>query len=102
MSDSVITITVTGRDAAAARVNCLIRDLTSRRPLHAQIATDAVTETGKRLQQLNRHNTATRLGAEPTNFRDRNALSLQPVRTMTRHTCSFRATPDSAARSTTC
>ena len=79
MSDSVITITVTGRDAAAARVNCLIRGLTSRRPLHAQIATDAVTETGKYLQQLNRHNTATRLGAEPTNFRDRNALSLQPI-----------------------
>jgi len=79
MSQDVITIQVTGSEATERELQCLVNGLSDRRVLHASIATEATEMTRDYLTGLNRHRTANSLGAEPTGFRDRNAVSLQPL-----------------------
>jgi len=74
----VLAINVTGAELVDRDLNTLLAGLRDRRPLHASIATEATEMTREYLQGLNRHASAERLGATPTNFRERNALSLQP------------------------
>jgi len=78
MPDPAITIQVTGQEAVDAELRCLIAGLSDRRVLHATIATEATEFTRDYLLNLNRHDTAARLGATPRGFRERNAVSLQP------------------------
>ena len=78
MPADAITIQVSGQAEVDSELRCLIAGLSDRRMLHASIATEATEMTRDYLIGLNRHTTASRLGAAPTGFRDRNAVSLQP------------------------
>ena len=78
MPNVLLNIQVTGQDAVDRDLRCLLSGLSDRSQLHAAIATEATEMTREYLQGLGRHGTADRLGAAPTNFRERNAVSLQP------------------------
>ena len=79
MPEVILNIQVTGQDAVDRDLRCILSGLGDRSQLHAAIATEATEMTREYLQGLNRHRTANRLGAAPTNFRERNAISLQPA-----------------------
>lgn len=77
MNPAALTIEITGIDRATATVQAIRNTLADRRPLHAQMAVNALEATRQYLLATPRHNTATRLGATPTNFRAANARALQ-------------------------
>lgn len=77
MNPVPLTIEITGIDRAAATVQAIRNAIANRRPLHAEMAGNALEVTRQYLIATPRHNTATRLGATPTNFRAANARALQ-------------------------
>lgn len=66
-TDLQIQVTITGTEAVDRAVQALRNALADRRPLHAAMAGTAAEFTRRYLRGLNRHRTAQRLGAAPTN-----------------------------------
>lgn len=76
MNPAPLTIEVSGLDRAEATLQAIRNALADRRPLHAEIAGNALSFTRDYLISNTEHRTANRLGATPTNFRSRQAAAL--------------------------
>jgi hypothetical protein len=76
MNPVPLKIDVTGLGLAAENLQAIRNALADRRPLHAEMAGNALEFTRQYMLGTPRHNTATKLGATPTNFRARNATAL--------------------------
>lgn len=72
-----VTIDVSGLNESAATVQAMRSALADRRPLHAEMAGNALEFTRAYLRGLNRHRTAERLGARPTRHYERAATAIQ-------------------------
>lgn len=69
----VFKVELKGSDDSARTLQAVRDTLADGTTLHARIATDALRLTKDYLLSTPRHNTATRLGASPTGFRERSA-----------------------------
>ncbi len=77
MSDVRIDIKLTGSREGEAVLQALRNGLARRGGLHAAMAVPAQQMTQDFLLRMQRHKTAERLGARPTNFRQKNAKLIQ-------------------------
>jgi hypothetical protein len=66
-------VEVTGLDHFADELQRFRNAIADRRPLHADMATEGAELTRGYLRGLNRHASAEKFGAPPTNFRQKNA-----------------------------
>lgn len=76
MNPTQLTIEVTGADTAEESLQAIRNTLADRRVLHAEMAGNALDFTRQYLLATPSHNTASKLGAKPTNFRARNATAI--------------------------
>ncbi len=76
MNPVPLTIEVSGLDRAEATLQAIRNTLADRRPLHAEMAGNALSFTRDYLISDTEHKTANKLGATPTNFRARQAAAL--------------------------
>lgn len=77
MSGTGVSIQVTGVDESIGTLREIHGSLHERGRLHAEIANTALAFTRAYLRGLNRHKTASRLGAKPTYHHERSAQSIQ-------------------------
>lgn len=77
MSGPTLTIETSGLGEGMAAAQAIRNALADRRPLHAELAGHALEFTRGYLRRLNRHKTAQRLGARPTNHYERSAMAIQ-------------------------
>lgn len=66
MTGPTLTIEITGMDRSEATLQAIRSTLADRRQLHAEMAGNTLEFTRAHLRGLNRHRTAARLGANPT------------------------------------
>jgi len=77
VSSIALSIEVTGFTEAFEDIDILARVLQNRGGMHARMAVETTHFIQDYLLATPRHNTARRLGANPTGFRSKNAASLQ-------------------------